>query len=107
MRATVADLDGSRSGHFTFVSSALNVEFLASAFPSTYLQRFARVDVAAKCVMALVATTNYSREDPGRVGPSGEVETYFLGAALASFRDATQREHVDSHATAEAFFALV
>ena len=38
---------------------------------------------------------------------SGEVETYYMGAALAAFKEATQREYLDVNSTVEAFSALI
>ena len=115
-RATVAylgspfDVDVYRSGHFTFFSSlasALNLEALSTASPMTYFPMFARIDVFAKLALALISTAVYSRVDPGRVGSSGEVEVYYLGAALAAFKEATSKEHLDVSTTVEGFFALV
>ena len=96
IRATVVYLDtpfsmaadSDRTGHFTFFSSlasALNIEFLAAASPANYLPLFARLDVIAKLVMALVSTANYSRDDPRRLSSDGSVDSYYVGAALSTF----------------------
>ena len=69
------------------------------ASPMTYLPLFARIDVTAKLVLALVSAANYSRVDPRRVTASGEIENHYLGAALAAFKDATSREHLDVAST--------